>query len=105
MFSLPEFPSQVGNRGKLGEGDGAGFGFTIINEVVQLQTRYASGGQPRKYLVLQKVRFDTGATEIRSGYYMLSERADGTRYWTWARFSQLAPTDDFVLEAMLTMTK
>jgi hypothetical protein len=96
MNSLPPFPSHIGNRGRIEEGDGTLAEFTIVDEIARLQMRYASGGQvPRKMLVLQRIQFDSGMPEIRTGYYLLSSRPSGEPRWVWARFTLLAPLDDF----------
>ena len=96
MPPLPAFPSHVNNRGNIANSDGTELQFTIVDEVSLLQRRYASGGDPRKTLVLQRIRFDNGAVEIRSCYYMLQTRPGQLPDWVWARSAQLAPIGDFV---------
>jgi hypothetical protein len=56
------------------------------------QSRFSDRATNRvKMLVLQRVKFETGPTEIRFGYYNLIDDK-----WVWARFAPFAPEEDFL---------
>jgi len=94
---LPSFPSTIGKRGKLVAADGSTMRFTVIDEVSRVQSRHSDGStEPRYMLILQRIRFDSGVTELRAGYYITHATAGSNGGWLWSRSSLIAPEEDFI---------
>jgi hypothetical protein len=89
---LPSFPPDGPRKGTATDSRGRPIEYDIIDEVWLPQSRYSDGATDRvKMLVLQRVRFETGPTELRFGYYNLIEDR-----WVWGRFAAFAPEEDFL---------
>lgn len=91
-MTYPSLPSHIGKRGRIKFVDG-GFGYyTIEDEIVQT----SSIGPGDKKLVLQRIEYDDGNTELRFGYYVIGKKGRMKGKWTWGQFSPFIPLDNFI---------
>jgi hypothetical protein len=88
---LPALPSRVGKKGILiMPPDGKQLRFTVIDEIVQVQSDL-----PSKQICLQRVRFEDGREEVRLGYYIIGKKPRMKDKWVWGQYATFLPMKDF----------
>jgi hypothetical protein len=69
----------------------------ILDDIVRFQKRYLEADQtPRKALVLQRIRAETGVTEVRLGYYILGKKPAMKDKWVWGQYCTMLPANELL---------
>jgi hypothetical protein len=89
-MTLPDLPTTVGKEGKNRLADGSEHRFEVVGEIRRTQSDL-----PSKILMLQKVRFEDGAEELRLGYYIIGKKGRMKGRWTWGQFAPFVPAEDW----------
>ena len=82
----PPLPSTIGKRGSYLDPDGTRLHFTVVDEIRQEHATFIH--------ILQFLRFDMGAEELRFGYYILGKRPRMRGKWLWGQYAVSIAIED-----------
>lgn len=87
----PILPTTIGKRGKTVEPvTEYQSHFRVVGEVRQVQSDCSE-----KIIILQKLQFDNGKSELRLGYYILGKKPKMLGKWVWGQYATFMPVGDF----------
>jgi len=88
---LPKLPSTIGKKGVcIDPVTKHKDKFEVIDEI-----RIAQSDLPSKIILLQKVRFARGVTELRLAYYIIGKKQGMKGKWVFGQYATFIPIQDF----------
>ncbi|HET7921678.1 MAG TPA: hypothetical protein VFM15_02880 [Gammaproteobacteria bacterium] len=88
-LGLPKWPDNIGKIRDIKAIDGKPIRFTVLDEILHPET-----GLPQKLICFQPIRWDSGGTALRLGYYMLGWKEKRRGMWVCGQYSTfLDPRD------------